>query len=244
MKKSLLFAIFFIGLISVYAQTDSTLTFTNDSTEVQELAVDSNAVVVPQEQVAEKAPVQEVEPAKEKTPKEKKKSSFSMKKMTFGLNVGATFGDYTSVYVAPRIGYYFTPSTIVGTQFVYRYNSQKVGNSSERLSSNSYGTGLWARQFFLKKLFIHAEWEAMNLVFYNTDATSDNREWVNSIMLGGGYYKRLGKKGGISFTALYIVNYNDEHWSSGFRGSFCIKPKNIHWNNQIIDMYKKMKFII
>jgi len=40
------------------------------------------------------------------------------------------------------------------------------------------------------------------------------------------------------------INYNDEHWSSGFRGSFCIKPKNIHWNNQIIDMYKKMKFII
>ena len=37
------------------------------------------------------------------------------------------------------------------------------------------------------------------------------------------------------------MNYDDEKWSSGFRGSYCIKPNNIHWNNQIIDMYKKMK---
>ena len=37
------------------------------------------------------------------------------------------------------------------------------------------------------------------------------------------------------------MNYDNEKWSFGFRGSYCIKPKNIYWKNQIIDMYKKMK---
>ena len=37
------------------------------------------------------------------------------------------------------------------------------------------------------------------------------------------------------------MNYDDEKWSFGFQSSYCIKPKNIHWKNQVIDMYKFMK---
>ena len=57
----------------------------------------------------------------------------------------------------------------------------------------------------------------VHIWFYtsNGDDVSEEREWVNSIMLGVGYYKRLGKKGGVSFSALYIVNYDDNRNSYG-----------------------------
>ena len=82
------------------------------------------------------------------------------------------------------------------------------------MTSHSYGTGLWARQFILKRFFLHAEWETLNMPFYSSNGIfKEEREWVNSVMLGGGYYKRIGKKGGIGFSALYIVNYDDNRSS-------------------------------
>tara|TARA_B100000809_G_scaffold184771_1_gene182813 strand:- start:875 stop:1546 length:672 start_codon:yes stop_codon:yes gene_type:complete len=210
MKKIITIAVVLFSGVIGFTQTDSTLV--KDTTQVKELGIDTTV----REKSVETVPVAPAPAQKSvEQPKQKKEGGFSLSKVTFGLNVGLTVGDYASVYVAPRIGYYFTPSTVLGTQFIYRYNSQKVHNSGERFTSQSYGTGLWARQFILRKFFLHAEWEALNMPFYTSknSVTTDEREWVNSIMLGGGYYKSLGRKGGISFSALYIVNYDDERSS-------------------------------
>ena len=208
MKKIITIAVVLFSGLSAFTQTDTTLV--RDTTEVKELGIDTTVT----EKSVQTVPVAPAEKSIEQ-PKQKKEGGFSLSKVSFGLNVGLTVGDYASVYLAPRIGYYFTRSTVLGTQFIYRYNSQKVDNSGERLTSQSYGTGLWARQFILRKFFLHAEWEALNMPFYtsNNNVITNEREWVNSIMVGGGYYKSLGRKGGISFSALYIVNYNDERSS-------------------------------
>jgi hypothetical protein len=211
-------------VFTIHAQmnsSDSTTTPATDTNQQQviEESTQSEQQVI-EEPTKEPTPAtvttQTPEPAA-KEPKQKKGGGFSIKKMTFGINGGLSVGDYTSIYIAPRIGYYFTPSTILGTQFIYRYNSQKTSYGGDRVTSHSYGTGLWARQFLLKKFFLHAEWETLNMPFYTQKNTEieEEREWVNSILLGAGYYKRLGKKAGVGFSVLYIVNYDDDRNSYG-----------------------------
>jgi len=205
-----------VCVLAMHAQInslDSTATPAGDTTQQAVIADSTQSEQQVGQEPAKEPAVQE----QVKQPKQKKEGGFSIKKMTFGISGGLSVGDYTSIYVAPRIGYYFTRSTILGTQFIYRYNSQKSSYGGDRLTSHSYGTGLWARQFVLKKFFLHAEWEALNMPFYTTNnsVVEEEREWVNSILLGAGYYKRLGKKAGIGFSALYIVNYDENRNSYG-----------------------------
>ncbi len=128
----------------------------------------------------------------------KKKKFFSKDKITVGGNIGADFGTNTSIYIAPRIGYYFTPSTVLGTQIAYQYTA-----SANVKGNHSYGTGLWARQYLLERRFyLHGESE-----FLNRQQTSETRKWVNSTMLGGGYFQSISGRSGVSASVLYIVNY-------------------------------------
>jgi hypothetical protein len=180
--------------VSLMAQTDS-------------LATDSIVVTEEQNTVP---PQQEPET---KPKKEKNNGGFSMSKVTFGLNGSASFGSYTYLYLAPRIGYYVTNTTVVGTQFIYQYTSDNRNSVNEKIVGHSYGTGLWARQFVLKKFFLHGEWETINRPVFTISGTEiqEDREWVNSLMVGAGYYKRISKKGGVSASVLYIVNYDENH---------------------------------
>lgn len=144
---------------------------------------------------------------------DKKSEGFSFDKVTYGFNGGASFGSYTYVYVAPRIGYFLTPSTIVGTQLIYQYTADNRNSTSGRLVGHSYGTGLWARQFLIEEVFLQAEWETINQPVYTFTGTErmESRQWVNSLMLGAGYFKRFNNKGGVSASVLYIVNYDDNN---------------------------------
>lgn len=203
--KSLLITVGVLMItITGFCQTDSLAT---DSTQTSQ-PVPEATPPVQETQVEQSQPA----PTQSSNNTDKKKCKFDPKKLTFGGNVGATFGDYAQIYVAPRIGYYLTNTTIFGTQFIYRYTSQKVGFSNERLTSHSYGTGLWARQMFLKRFYLHGEWEAVSSPFYSQKGTevTEEKEWVNTVMFGGGYYKSLSRKAGVGVSVLYIVNYRDD----------------------------------
>ena len=41
----------------------------------------------------------------------------------------------------------------------------------------------------------------------------------------------------------YDLNYNENDWTAGLRGSNCMRPNNDKWKDQVIDIYKKLKVI-
>jgi len=132
--------------------------------------------------------------------KTKKNKFFRKDKITFGGNVGGNIGNNTAIYIAPRVGYYFTPSSVLGTQVIYQYTSSKVTQGT-----HAYGTGLWARKYFLeRRLFAHSEWEALN-----RQNGLESRKWINSIMVGGGYFQSMGNRSGVGVSVMYIVNYKE-----------------------------------
>lgn len=217
--KQLLSLLFFFGLMTIFGQQDSLSVSSNDSTLlerdtsfVEPAKAINTKTYGPKRKTGKKEITKEPEGASI-TKEQKEDKGFDASKLTFGGNAGAGFGDYAFISLAPRIGYYFTKSTVLGTQILYRYSSQKVGFQDSRLTGHAYGTGIWGRQYILKRLFFHAEWEALNTPrFYYTsmtDSYEEDRQWYNSVMLGGGFFKGLGGRGGMSFSALYIVNYKE-----------------------------------
>ena len=138
-------------------------------------------------QILESTPIEE-----ESEPKPPLKERFY-----FGGNLGAQFGDYTLVNVAPLVGFKITDRWSVGTQATYSYVNIKY--SGYRYEDNIYGGSLFSRFFIFENFFAHAETETLN----GNWAGSGTRFNVNSIFVGGGYMHRIGSKAGFGITAMF-----------------------------------------
>lgn len=149
-------------------------------------------------------------PAPEKNPKPKNPNAPSFKDRVF---FGGTFwlqfwGSYKYIEISPLVGYAITPNLLGGVGITYRYvDYDYVGGN---VTDNQYGYRLFARYFFIPQLFAHAEYEGLNLTTQfvfdrNSNSwSSNNREWVNSMLVGGGVQSG-GRKAGMFVMALYNV---------------------------------------
>jgi len=121
--------------------------------------------------------------------------------------LGAGFSSYSSyVEVAPIVGYKVTPDFHVGTRLTYIYNSYVINYglvNEQRVNLNHYGGSLFARYVFLRFLMAHAEYEMLSFDYY------DDREWINSLFLGGGFYQNFGGRSFASFLILFNVLDNE-----------------------------------
>ena len=120
-----------------------------------------------------------------------------------GGMLGAGFSSYSSyVEVAPIVGYKVTRDFHVGTRITYIYNSyliQTGPQTDKRVNLHHYGGSLFARYVFLRFLMAHAEYEMLSYDYY------EDREWINSLFLGGGYYQNIGGRSFASFLILFNV---------------------------------------
>jgi len=117
-----------------------------------------------------------------------------------GGMLGAGFSSYSSyVQVSPLIGYQVTNAFQVGTRLTYIYNSYEVA-PGQRVNLNHYGASLFARYVFWKGLFGQVEYEALNF-----DYIEQQRQWINSLFIGGGYLQNIGGRGFASFAILFNV---------------------------------------
>ncbi|MBS0000969.1 MAG: hypothetical protein KFF73_18440 [Cyclobacteriaceae bacterium] len=132
-------------------------------------------------------------------------------RMYFGGGFGASFGDITSVYVSPVVGYMITRSLSAGVGITYQYYS----DSRFDYQTNTYGGKLFARQnlSLLKlPLFLYAEYETLNFEVYEPRPPDDyvlTRDWIPSLFFGGGFFQPFGRRGGFSITAMYNVIYDE-----------------------------------
>lgn len=130
-------------------------------------------------------------------------------RMYFGGGLGASFGDITSVYVSPLVGYMITNSLSAGIGITYQYYS----DSRFDYQTNSYGARVFARQnlSFLKlPLFLYTEYETMNFEVVEPRPPDDfvlTRDWIPSLFFGGGFFQPFGRRGGFFILAMYNVIY-------------------------------------
>lgn len=128
----------------------------------------------------------------------------------FGGSFAATFGTVTSVYISPVVGYMITPGLSGGIGITYQY--YKDNRYSTSYNSNSYGGRLFLRQninIIKLPLFVYGEYETLNMEGPNYDPINDDyyysRDWYPRVLLGGGLFQPMGKRGGFYIAVLYDV---------------------------------------
>ncbi len=130
------------------------------------------------------------------------------KRFFAGGMIGAGFSSYSSyVELAPIFGYKITPAFHVGTRITYIWNSYQYQTgqyTGERVNLHHYGIGIFARYIFYKGIYGHVEYETLSFDDYYYD-----REWINSLFIGGGYFQNIGGSGFASFGILFNVLDNN-----------------------------------
>jgi hypothetical protein len=132
----------------------------------------------------------------------------------FGGGFSATFGDITSVYVSPIVGYMITRGLSGGVGITYQY--YKNNWYDPPYESHSYGYRLFLRQNlnFIPKLplFVYGEQESLNFEAARFNPSTGeyylDRGWYPRLLLGAGFFTSFGRRGGFNFAVLYDVIYS------------------------------------
>ncbi|MDF1546288.1 MAG: hypothetical protein P1P88_00610 [Bacteroidales bacterium] len=137
--------------------------------------------------------------------KKKEKPSFA-DKLFFGGGLGLQFGTVTQVEVSPIIGYKVTERFHTGIGISYSYYNDK--RFIPTLDYSTYGASVFTRFFIFEGLFAHAEIEALNVEVYTSlsPTIESYRKWIDSYLVGGGYFQKLGQRSGIYFLVLWNLN--------------------------------------
>jgi len=135
----------------------------------------------------------------------KEKPSFG-EKLFFGGGLGLQFGTVTQIEVSPLIGYKVTERFHTGIGLSYSYYNDK--RFTPTLSYSTYGASVFTRFYIIEGFFAHAEVEELNVEVYTSlyPTVESYRKWIDSYLVGGGYFQKIGQRSGIYFLILWNLN--------------------------------------
>jgi hypothetical protein len=140
----------------------------------------------------------------EEEPKPVQKEKIPLKdRIQPGGNFSLSLGTFTYIDLSPLVGYRVTPRYTAGVGATYIY--QRVRTIYGVAQGSVYGGRVFNRFMITPNIFAHAELESMNVqpVFEN------NRKWIASPLVGGGFFQPFGQRGGIMMTVLYNLNHRE-----------------------------------
>lgn len=124
-------------------------------------------------------------------------------KVRFGGNVGANFGRFTNLIIAPQAIYQLNPNVGIGAGLNYSYVERDFNDGAD-FKSNIAGFNLIGIANPIQFLQVSADFEYLN-VNQNFDNRAFDREfWVPALFLGAGY-----RQGNFVVGARYDVLFND-----------------------------------
>lgn len=126
-------------------------------------------------------------------------------RLFFGGGLGLQFGTATYIEIAPIVGYKLTERLSAGIGLKYIYYKFKY-NSTQSYSTNIYGGGPFVRFNVIEGLFLHAEYEILNLEVPDINYRKYIRKYITSVFLGGGYRQMIGNNSSLDLLVLYNVN--------------------------------------
>lgn len=124
-----------------------------------------------------------------------------------GLQLGSV---HSTVGIHLHAGYLLTNSLSVGVGGNYQYNNFKWMNES--FSSHIYGFNALTRFRLVAGLFLHAEYEHLNLQSYHDHSHPEDRPRVNenNYLLGAGYAIPLSERVRLNILMLYNLNNDSQ----------------------------------
>jgi opacity protein-like surface antigen len=129
----------------------------------------------------------------------------SMKDRWFvGGSFGASFGTVDSISVSPLVGFHVTPRFDVGLQLFYRWIDD--GRYSPSITTNDYGTTLFARARVVANFFLEADIQFTSYEYPTGTGTA--RSNYNTFLAGAGYAFPLGHNASFYVSALYDFRYD------------------------------------
>ncbi len=127
-------------------------------------------------------------------------------KLVLGGNIGIQWYGDIRIDLSPEIGYKVTDQFIPGIGVSYQYYYWKQFN----ISTSLYGSKLFARYYIYENVFGHAEFEFLSLESKVFDVQgvhgNDNRFWLKSLFVGGGYRQPIGQSSALIIMLLYNLN--------------------------------------
>lgn len=157
-----------------------------------------------------------------------KSSGFDPSRLVLGGGLGLSFGNATSIAVAPIIGYRFTDNFAAGIGLGYQYVSVKdfweIWDPQQQAydyypyRASLFSGSVWARHIIWDNIFAHAEFE-YDIQRYRNYYIDDNpisptyatvqKETISynspALLLGGGYRQRVTDNSSVVFMVLYDV---------------------------------------
>lgn len=144
-------------------------------------------------------------------PERQKKPALARDRFYLGGGFGFSLGSSSHVELAPVLGYRITDTWHAGLGISYFYSSNAFQDLNTgtvyRYEQSIYGGSLFTRYFLFENLFLHGEYEMLNVQIpqvTNAGIIYD-RQFVPSLLLGAGYYQKMGNKSVFYLTLLYDV---------------------------------------
>ena len=124
-------------------------------------------------------------------------------RLVYGGGFGLQFGTYTNVEISPLVGLKITEDWIAGGGFSYQF----ISSRSQDFSTSIYGPRIFTNYMLIGDFFIHLEYEGLSLESDLFSYISKNeRFWVQSYLVGGGYRMKISHNGSVNIMLLYNLN--------------------------------------
>jgi hypothetical protein len=92
-----------------------------------------------------------------------------------------------------------------GITYQYFRDNRFIGGEN-----NIYGGRIFGRYNVRPNIFLHGEYESLNLDLYNRVSETFQRTWVPGLFLGAGYFAPFGRRGGANVTFLYNFLFDNQ----------------------------------
>lgn len=125
-----------------------------------------------------------------------------------GGGLGLQFGTVTNIEVSPLVGYRITDELSAGVGMTYIYFKRKYDNYDD-FETSIYGYRLFGRRNIGEQFFAQAEYESLNLEFFNPQDGIVTRQWVPGLLVGGGLFQPFGSNAGLNISAMYNLMHDE-----------------------------------
>ncbi len=137
-------------------------------------------------------------------------------RLSWGGNLGASFGSYTYIQLAPVLYYSVTDDFVIGAGLDFTYYKDNR-NPSFSTEGSVWSPRLFARYFIMEDIFVHAEYQQ----YYYIDHYSPiHNDWVwsePSYYAGGGYRQWIGQNSYMFFMLLFDLQSSEMNFGTNPR---------------------------
>jgi len=131
-------------------------------------------------------------------------------RLFFGGNFGLNLGTITLIEVSPLAGFNLTERLSAGVGMTYIYYSDN--RYIPPIRQNIFGARVFSRFLVFDQLFVHAEFEGMNLSVLGFNPANglfeSYRTWQSAIPIGLGYRSQVGANSYFTMMLLYDAKYD------------------------------------